>query len=61
MGAGLVHETQTTVAAVAAGALIQTAVGGLVAGGGAAGSEIGIAIRSVTGAGGVLRWKTTKG
>lgn len=60
-GSGLVHETQTTAAAVAAGALIATAAGGLVAGGAAAGSEIGVAVRAVTAAGGVLRWKTTRG
>jgi hypothetical protein len=55
-GDGIVHETQTTASAVAAGALIQSAAGGLVTGGAAAGSEIGVAIRAVPGAGGVLRW-----
>lgn len=59
-GAGIIHETQTTVAAVAAGALLQTAVGGLVAGAAVAGAEIGVAVRSVTGAGGILRWKSTR-
>lgn len=60
-GSGLVHETQTTVAAVAVGALLQSAAAGTVASGAAAGSEIGVAVRAVTGAGGVLRWKTTRG
>lgn len=59
-GAGLVHETQTTAAAVAAGALIQSAAAGLVTGGAAAGSEIGVAIRAVPGAGGLLRWMGRK-
>lgn len=61
MGGGIVHETQTTAAAVAAGALIAAAAGGLVTGGAAAGSELGVAVRAVGGAGGLLRWKTTRG
>jgi hypothetical protein len=61
VGAGLVHETQTTAAAVAVGALIASAAAGAMTGGAAAGSELGVAIRAVGGAGGVLRWKTTKG
>lgn len=60
-GSGIVHETQTTAAAVAVGALIQSAAGGLVTGGAAAGAEIGVAIRAVSGSGGVLRWKSTRG
>lgn len=60
-GDGITHETATTAAAVSAGALLQSAAGGLVAGGAAAGSEIGVAVRSVTSAGGVLRWKATHG
>jgi hypothetical protein len=60
-GSGIVHETQTTAVAVAAGALIASAAAGQIAGGAAAGSELGIAVRAVGGAGGVLRWKTTRG
>jgi uncharacterized protein DUF2190 len=60
-GAGILHETQTTVAAVAVGALIQSQAAGLIAGGAAAGAEIGVAVRAVSAAGGVLRWKTTRG
>jgi hypothetical protein len=59
-GAGVIHETQTTASAVAPGALIQSAAGGLITGGAAAGSEIGVAIRAVTGAGGILRWMSRK-
>jgi hypothetical protein len=59
-GGGVVHETQTTAAAVAAGALLQSAAGGLLAGGAAAGSDIGVAVRAVGGAGGLLRWKATR-
>lgn len=59
-GAGVVHETQSTAAAVAAGALIQSAAAGAVTGGAAAGSEIGVALRAVPGAGGVLRWVSRK-
>lgn len=61
MGDAVVHETQTTAAAVAAGALIATAAAGAVAGGATAGQEVGVALRAVGGAGGLLRWKTTKG
>ncbi len=61
MGAGVIHETQTTAVAVAAGALIASAAAGAIAGGAAAGSELGVAIRAVGGAGGILRWKTTRG
>lgn len=60
-GAGVLHETQTTAAAVAVGALLQSQAGGLIAGGAAAGAEIGTAVRAVSAAGGVLRWKTTRG
>ena len=60
-GAGIIHETQTTASAVTVGALIQSAAGGLIASGAAAGSEIGTAVRAVSAAGGVLRWKTTRG
>lgn len=60
-GAGVIHETQTTAAAVAAGALLQSQAAGLIAGGAAAGAEIGTAIRAVSAAGGLLRWKTTRG
>lgn len=60
-GAGVFHETQTTAAAVAAGALIQAAAAGAVTGGATAGQEIGTAVRAVSAAGGVLRWKTTRG
>jgi hypothetical protein len=60
-GSGIVHETQTTAAAVAVGALIQSAAAGAIAGGAAAGSEIGVAVRAVSAAGGILRWKTTRG
>jgi hypothetical protein len=60
-GSGIVHETQTTAAAVAAGALLQTAAGGLVASGAAAGAEVGVAIRAVSASGGILRWKSTRG
>lgn len=60
-GDAIIHETQTTAALVNAGALIQSAAGGLIAGGAAAGSEIGTAVRAVGGAGGVLRWKSTRG
>ena len=60
-GAGVLHETQTTASAVTVGALIQSAAGGLIASGAAAGSELGVAVRAVPGAGGVLRWKTTRG
>ena len=60
-GSGLVHETQTTAAAVAVGALIQSAAAGAITGGAAAGSEIGVAVRAVGGSGGLLRWKTTRG
>lgn len=60
-GAGVLHETQTTAAAVTAGALLASAAGGLVVAGAAAGAEIGTAVRAVGGAGGVLRWKTTRG
>jgi Uncharacterized conserved protein (DUF2190) len=61
MGAGVVHETQTTAVAVAAGALIAAAAGGLIAGGATAGAELGVAVRAVGGSGGLLRWKTTRG
>ncbi len=60
-GSGLMHETQTTAAAVAVGALIQSAAGGLIAGGATVGQEIGVAVRAVSAAGGVLRWKTLRG
>lgn len=60
-GSGIVHETQTTAAAVAAGALLAPAAAGAVAGGAAAGTEIGVAVRAVSAAGGILRWKTTRG
>lgn len=60
-GDAIIHETQTTAALVNAGALIQSAAGGLIAGGAAAGAEIGTAVRAVSAAGGVLRWKTTRG
>lgn len=60
-GDGIIHETQTTAALVNAGALIQTAAGGLIAGGAVAGAEIGTAVRAVPGSGGLLRWKTTRG
>ena len=42
-------------------ALIQSAAAGAVTGGAAAGAEIGTAVRAVSAAGGVLRWKTTRG
>jgi hypothetical protein len=60
-GAGVIHETQTTVAAVAVGALIQSQAAGQITGGAAAGAEIGTAVRAVGGSGGLLRWKTTRG
>jgi hypothetical protein len=60
-GSGILHETQTTVAAVTVGALLQSAAAGLIASGAVAGSEIGVAVRAVSAAGGVLRWKSTRG
>lgn len=60
-GAGIIHETQTTAAAVAAGALIQSQAGGLITGAAVAGAELGTAVRAVGGSGGLLRWKTARG
>jgi hypothetical protein len=61
MGAGAIHETASTASAVAVGGLIQTAAAGAIASGATAGQEIGIAIRAVSGSGGTVRWKATKG
>jgi Uncharacterized conserved protein (DUF2190) len=55
-GAGVVHETRTTAAGVAAGDLLDSAAGGCVVAGASAGSEIGVALRAVGADGGILRW-----
>lgn len=44
-----------------AGGLVASSAGGVIAGGAAAGSELGIAIRTVAPVPGAVRWKTTRG